>query len=199
MDFKKLCLRIDKNTSLPIHNYYQKVLSLLFINGKDPFNRKLLSIECEKKLDHTLADLYLKWDYNGKVFTEIVEVELQSKKKGIEHKIDRYYKRADFLSFCFPSQKLPSLIKVFSKIKKDLNKINIIYIIDSEAVTRNKRKIIDDQKMIISAHSPFMLTQCPSGDMSCVKEVVSRHKSIFFDTLIHQHFRNKQEGSQEQT
>lgn len=187
MDFKRLCLKIDKNSSLPIHNYYQKVLSLLFMNGKDPFNRTLLEIDCERKIENALADLYLKWNYNNKTFTEIIEVELQGRKKSIENKISNYYQKADFLSFCLPSKRLPSFLKILPKMKKDLGKINIIYIIDSETVSKNRRKIIDDEKMVISAHSPFMLTQCPSGDMACIKEVVNKQKILIFDALFHQY------------
>ena len=84
MDFKEICLKIDRNSSLAIHNYYQKILSLLFLKNKDPFGRTLIEIDCEKKIDNVLADLYLKWGYNGRLFTEIIEVELGSKKKGIE-------------------------------------------------------------------------------------------------------------------
>lgn len=193
MDFKKVCLRIDKNTSLPIHNYYQKVLALLFMNGKDPFGRTLIDLECEKDLDGATADLYLKWRYHHRTFTEIVEVELHGRKKRIEGKINNYYGKADFLSFCFPSTKLPPLLKVFPKMMKDISKINIIYIIDSETVTKNRRRIIDDKNMVVSAHSPFMFTKCPSGDMACIKEVMNKHRSLIFDAMMQQHFRKKEQ------
>jgi hypothetical protein len=193
MDFKGLCLRIDRNSSLPIHNYYQKILALLFMKGKDPFGRTLLGLECEKNIDGALADLYITWEYHDTIFTEIVEVELQGKKKRIEGKIDNYYGKADFLSFCFPSTKIPPLVKIFPKMKKDLGKLNLVYIIDSEIVTKHKRKIIDDKNMIVSAHSPFMFTKCPSGDMACIKEVMSKHKSLIFDAMMQQHFRKKEQ------
>jgi len=190
MDFKEICLNIDRNSSLAIHNYYQKILSLLFLKNKDPFGRTLIEIDCEKKIDNVLADLYLKWGYNGRLFTEIIEVELGSKKKGIEDKIKKYYGKSDFLSFCFPSQKIPSFLKVIPKIK-EISKINIIYIIDSGTVTKNRRKIIDDKNLVVSAHSPFMLMKCPSGDIDCIKQVVAKQRTLFFDTLFQDHFSKK--------
>jgi hypothetical protein len=188
MDFKRLSAKIDRNSSLPIHNYYQKILSLLFINGKDPFNRQLLSIDCEKRIEKGVADIYLKWRYNNKVFTEIVEVELQGKKKTIQNKIKLYRDSADFLSFCVPSQRVPPMVKIFPKMKKDLGKINLLYIIDSNIVTKNRRRIVDDKDFVVSAHSPFLLLDCPDGDMSCVKEVANRHRSLLFDAMVHQKF-----------
>ena len=81
-------------------------------------------------------------------------------------------------------------MKVIPKIK-EISKINIIYIIDSGTVTKNRRKIIDDKNLVVSAHSPFMLMKCPSGDIDCIKQVVAKQRTLFFDTLFQDHFSKK--------
>ena len=101
MDFEKICQKIDKNESLTIHNYYQKILALLFLNKKDPFNRKLIKIDVEKKIGNGLSDLFLTWEYDKKRFTEIIEVHLQPKKRFFKIKLKFILKRLIFFLFVY--------------------------------------------------------------------------------------------------
>lgn len=181
MDFKKLCKKIDKNKSTKIHNYYQKILSLLFIEGLDPFNRKLLKIDAEKKIGNGVVDLFLKWKYKEKKFTEIIEVQVKPKKKIIEEKIKLYENKATLFSICIPSNRLKSIYDVFSKMKKDLIKINIVYLIDSDVVIKNKKKIVKDKDMIIGIHSPFFLSKC---DIDSLKKKINSQKYLLFEAFL---------------
>jgi hypothetical protein len=183
MDFQGLCNRIDLNKSTKIHNYYQKLLTLLFMQNQDPFNRQLLSIDVEKKIGAGLADLYLKWEKDKKVFTEIIEIELGGRKKNLENKIRIYSKKADLFSICVPSKKLDSIISIFPKMRKDLNNIKIVYLIDDKEVSRNRRKLIKDQKMVISAQSPFFFIN-PKKSLGEIKEFLNSKKNLFFDALL---------------
>lgn len=183
MDLKILNKKIDKNKSTKIHNYYQKVLLLLFTKQKDPFNRRVKEIDVEKKVGKGLADVYIKWEYNGKEFDEIIEVELQGRKKNLLNKIKLYGDKADLFSLCIPSKKLTPLMTVFSKMKKDLPNINIVYLMDDDQIRKNRRKIVQDQKLVVGAHSPFMLMNM-KNKFKDVREFVNSKRYFFFDALL---------------
>lgn len=182
MDFQKLCNRIDQNKSTRLHNYYQKVLALLFMQDKDPFERELLEIDAEKKTGQGLADLYLKWKKGRRTFTEIIEVELQGKKKTLLNKIKLYEEKADLFSICIPSKNLDPLIKVFTTMKKDLPKVNIVYLVDDSVVTKNGRKIVKDRQLIVGAQSPFMLIN--QKNFKDAKDLVKGQGSFLFDAFL---------------
>ncbi|MCD6575871.1 MAG: hypothetical protein J7K73_01790 [Nanoarchaeota archaeon] len=182
MNFKEICKKIDKNPSTKIHNYYQKILALLFLEGQDPFNRKLIDIEAEKKIGKGVADLFLKWEYKGMTFTEIIEVHLKPRKKILEDKIKLYNGKANLLSICIPSNQLEAIHAVFKKMKKDLTKINIVYLIDSDVVSKNKRKIVKDKNMIVGLHSPFYLTK--KKDFELIKEDVNSKRYLLFEAFL---------------
>ncbi len=182
MDFKKICSDIDQNESLNIHNYYQKILALLFMEGCDPFNRKLLDIKAEKKVGKGIVDLFIKWKYNEYIFSEIIEVQLKPKKKVLENKIDLYEKKTNLFSICIPSNQLKATRSVFSKMKKDISKINIVYLIDSNAVTKNKRKLVKDKEMIVGLHSPHYITK--KKDLELIKNDINPNKYFLFEAML---------------
>ena len=126
--------------------------------------------------------MFLKWNYKGNKFTEIIEVQLKPKKKVFEDKIKIYRNKAELFSICIPSNKLNSINSVFSKMKKDLNKINIVYLIDSGAVTENKRKIVKDKNMIVGLHSPYYLTK--KKDFELIKEDANSKKYFLFEAFL---------------
>ena len=182
MDFQKLCNKIDQNKSTRLHNYYQKVLAFLFIQDKDPFERELLEIDAEKRTGQGLTDLYLKWKKGRRTFTEIIEVEIQGKKKTLLNKIKLYEKKADLFSICIPSKNLDPLIKVFTTMKKDLPKINIVYLVDDSVVTKNGRKIVKDRQLNVGAQSPFMLIN--QKNFKDAKDLVKGQGSFLFDAFL---------------
>jgi hypothetical protein len=183
MDFNGLCNKIDLNKSTKIHKYYQKVLALLFLQNQDPFNRQLISIDAERKVGNGLADLHIHWEKDSRKFSEIIEIELSGKKKTLENKIKLYSKQADLFSICIPSKSLGSIVSVFPKIRKDLNHINIVYLIDDEIVTMNQRKIVKDRKMVISAQSPFFFIN-QKRSLDEMKEFLNSKKNLLFDALL---------------
>ncbi len=182
MNFKKICKKIDNNESLKIHNYYQKILALLFIENCDPFNRKLKNIETEKKIGCGVVDLYLKWKYKNYNFSEIIEVQLKPRKKTLENKIKLYENKTNLFSICIPSNQLKAAKSVFSKMKKNLSKINIVYLIDSNAVSKNKRKIVKDKNMIVGLHSPYYITK--NKDMNLIKNKINSRRYFLFEALL---------------
>ncbi|MCD6547495.1 MAG: hypothetical protein J7K22_03005 [Nanoarchaeota archaeon] len=188
MKFQEISNKINKGTSKKIHKYYQKLLAYLFLMGKDPFGRKLLSIEAEKKTKKGVCDLFIEWDYKGKKFSEIIEVELRARKKDLENKIKIYNEESDLFSLCVSSKKIKPLMSTFFKMKKNLWKINFIYIIDTNEVTKNKRKITENKNMVLIAHSPFFIMQC-KGDYSCIKELVNSKRSLLFESFILQYLK----------
>lgn len=184
MDFEKLCKEIDKGKSLRIHKYYQKIIALLFINKHDPFGRRLLQIKAEKKYGKGVADLFLKWEHEGKTFMEIIEIEVSPKKKTLEEKIKLYSKKADLFSLCIPSKKLPGLLKVFSKMRAQLPKIKIVYIMHDAQIRKNSRKMVKDKHILIGAYSPFMLSLCPDGNVECIIKNAGTNRNLFFNALL---------------
>jgi len=183
MDFKELCSQINRNKSTKLHNYYQKLLVFLFINNKDPFDRVLKNISTEKRIGNGVVDIYAEWEKDGKRFDEIIEVELGGKKKNLESKIRLYSKKADLLSICIPSKRLDSLISVFPKMRKDLTRINIVYLIDDEVVTKNRRKMTTDHKILVGAQSPFFIMKSKTN-FAELKEFINSKKNLFFDALL---------------
>jgi len=70
----------------------------------------------------------------------------------------------------------------FKKMKKDLTKINIVYLIDSDVVSKNKRKIVKDKNMIVGLHSPFYLTK--KKDFELIKEDVNSKRYLLFEAFL---------------
>lgn len=183
MNFDKLCSKIDSKRSAKLHRYYQKLLVFLFLNNKDPFNRTLKRVNVEKRCGKGYVDLFLKWERNKKQFTEIIEIETSSKKKNLENKIKLYSKKADLFSICTTSKNLSSLISIFPKMRKDLPKINIVYLVDDSVVTKNKRKIVGDQKFLVGANSPFFILNS-NKNFTDFKEFINSRKHLMFDALL---------------
>ncbi len=182
MNFKKICGDIDKNKSLNIHNYYQKILALLFIENCDPFNRKLVRIEAEKEVGEGVVDLFLEWDYKKHRFSEIIEIQLKPRKKILENKIELYKDRTNLFSICVPSNQLTATRSVFRKMRKNLSKINIVYLIDSAAISKNRRKIIKDKNMVVGLHSPYYLTK--KKDLELIKNDVNSKRNFLFEAFL---------------
>ena len=182
MDFKKICKNIDKNKSMNIHNYYQKILALLFMEGCDPFNRNLLSIDAEKKVGDGIVDLFLQWKYKDYNFSEIIEVQLKPKKKVLENKIKLYEDKTNLFSVCVPSNQLNAARSVLAKMKGNISKINIVYLIDSEAVSKNKRKLVKDRNMVVGLHSPHYITK--KEDLDLIKNNLDLNRYFLFDALL---------------
>ena len=167
-----------------IHKYYQKILTLLFLNDEDPFERELLNIEVEKNIDRGVVDLFLEWKHNHRTFSEIIEVQLTPKKKTLQDKIKLYSKKSDLFSICLPSKTLKSALKVFAKMKADLPSIHLVYLMHEDNITKNQRKIVDDKSMVVTAFSPFILMKCKDGSIECIEKFVNDYKKLFFEALL---------------
>ena len=68
-------------------------------------------------------------------------------------------------------------------MKKELPNIHIIYLIDSEVVSKNKRKLVQDKNLLIGAHSPFILMKFHKN-LKGVKERINSSRYLWFDALL---------------